>query len=106
MQQGARPHATARLPHLIWLVFCLFGSPAIARAQTSKSIGEPTASSSWLAAQTPRCGEVIGRIMRRVPAFEPEALFTPLPDAYVAVIDSGSTDLARGQRAEFRATAD
>lgn len=106
MHQGARPHAKARLPRLIWLVFCLVSSPAIARAQTSKSIDEPTASASWLAAQTPRCGEVLGRIMRRVSEFDPESHFTPLPDAYVAVIDSASTDLGRGQRAESVARTD
>jgi hypothetical protein len=63
-------------------------------------------SAPWLAAQAPRCGEVIGRITRRLSPLAPDTLSTPLPDAYVIVIDSGSTDLARRQRAGSWARTD
>jgi len=61
MHPRARPHTGVRLPQSSWMVFCLLSSPAIARARTPKSVGESTASASWLAAEAPRCGEVMAR---------------------------------------------
>ena len=106
MHHERRCLAWARVPRLSPLVFCLVGAPALSRAQTIERVGESAASASWLAAQTPRCGEVIGRITRRVSPLAPDTLSTPLPGAFVAVTDSSSTNLATGQRGRWVAITD
>lgn len=88
------------------LVFCLFAASSAGGVQTSKPVVESAASESWLAAQSPRCGEVVGRIMRRASEFAAETLPAPLPSAFVSVVDSGSTDLARRQREGSGAATD
>ena len=53
---------------------------------------------SWLAAQTPACGEVVGRVVRRSADNDvSDARLVPLANAYVAATDSGSTRLPRQQ---------
>ena len=77
----------------ILVVLYLLAAPTVAGAQS-----EVVPPRSWLAAQSPACGEVVGRIVRRSSDFDvSDARLVPFANAYVVAIDSGSAKLPRKQ---------
>jgi hypothetical protein len=87
-----------------WLILFApwqFAALSVAGAQTSKPAVQWSAPDSWLAAQSPRCGEVVGRILRRAAPFDAaDTQLLPLANASAAAPDSGIRYLSqqRGER--------
>jgi hypothetical protein len=87
--------------HLISFAVYLLAAPTVVGAQS-----EVVAPRSWLAAQSPACSEVVGRVVRRSSDYDAsDARLVPFANVYVVAIDSGSTRLP-GQRGEGWAVTD
>lgn len=77
----------------ILFILCLLGAPTVVGAQT-----EVVTPHSWLAAQSPACGEVVGRVVRRSSDFDvSDARLVAFANAHVAAIDSGASGLSHQQ---------
>ena len=89
------------------LALCLLAAPVLVGAQTSEAVVEWAPPDSWLETQSARCGEVVGRVVRRASAFDAtDTRVVPLARAFVAVVDSGPTHLAPERRDESVAVTD
>lgn len=89
------------------VALCLLVFPAAVGAQSPKTAVEWPAAGSWIAAQSPHCGEVVGRVVRRVSPFDDaDTRLVPLVNAFVTASDSGPANLARQRNAGLVATTD
>ena len=85
---------------LIVVILCLLATPLVIRAQT-----EVVPPRSWLAAQSPVCGEVVGRVVRRSSDYDmSDARLVAFQNAGVVAIDSGFPGLASQQRERWALT--
>ena|SRR5688572_20544593 len=80
----------------VFFICYLFVAPTVVGAQS-----EVVTPRSWLAAQSPACGQLVGRVVRRSSDFDiSDARLVAFANAHVAAVDSGATGLAhqRGER--------
>ena len=81
-------------------IICLLAVPIVVGAQS-----EVVPPRSWLAAQSPACGELVGRVVRRSSDFDmSDARLVAFANLYVVAIDSASTGLMNQQGIRWAVT--